>query len=345
MSTIDQRLADYCSAHHLTGVILRRRSNMAWASGGADFHCDTSSTFGVATLVWTPTRKVCLTDTIEAPRLRAEEPLIAHGWEIEAIDWWEADRRIEDYLCNGAFESDVPEDRLQGVRASLMPVEIERVRALGREAAEVVERLMRDDVKPGMTEYHLGGAVAGWLRDRGIFGHVVLVAADERIARYRHPIPTGKAIERCAMVAVCAQRHGLIVSLTRLVHFGAMSDDLRRRHKAVIEVDRALHEATLPGAAWSVVLASGIAAYERTGFGEEWRLHHQGGPMGYEARDFKATPTETRLVQVDQLVGWNPSITGTKSEDTLLVRAHGQEVVTRTGNWPEENGRPAILVR
>jgi hypothetical protein len=67
--------------------------------------------------------------------------------------------------------------------------------------------------------------------------------------------------------------------------------------------------------------------------------------MGYEARDFKATPTETRTVKPDQVVGWNPSITGTKSEDTILVRADAPEIVTETGGWPLDDGRPVILER
>ena len=312
---------------------------MAWAAGGADFHCDTASSLGIATLVWTPRSKAVLTDVIEAARLRDEEPLA--DWEIRASAW-------PDPISSpgNGFLSDWPEDCLYECRASLTAPEIERARSLGRDAAEILERVIAHDVRPGMTERHLGGAVAGWLRDRGVFAHVVLVAADERIARYRHPIPTAKPIERCVMVAICAQRHGLIVSATRLVRFGPIDADLARRHEAVCAVDRALHGATRQGARWCDVLAAGIREYGHQGFADEWSKHHQGGPMGYEARDFKATPAETRTVQPDQLVGWNPSITGTKSEDTILVRADGtQEIVTETGGWPLQGGRPAILIR
>ncbi|HVR87234.1 MAG TPA: aminopeptidase P family protein, partial [Planctomycetota bacterium] len=65
-------------------------------------------------------------------------------------------------------------------------------------------------------------------------------------------------------------------------------------------------------------------------------------PMGYEGRDFKATPTETRKVVAKQLVGWNPSITGTKSEDTLLSTG---EVLTAARDWPTVGARPDILCR
>jgi antitoxin VapB len=57
-------------------------------------------------------------------------------------------------------------------------------------------------------------------------------------------------------------------------------------------------------------------------------------------------------------VAWNPTITGVKSEDTVLVGEDGPEVLTRTGAWPQvtvdlddrDDGpwsidRPALLVR
>lgn len=347
MTETDRRLHEFCKSRGVPGIVLRRRSNIAWAADGADVHCDTATSLGVAALLWSPSRKACLTDQIEAARLRAEEPFAANGWQVESLDWWETDRRLADALAAG-YACDFPDDPLYDLRASLTAEQAARARTLGRESAEVVERLMKNDVKPGMTEHHLGGAVSGWLRDRGIQGHVVLVASDERIARFRHPIPTAKPIQKSAMVAICAQRQGLIVSLTRIVHFGAISDDLRRRHEACTAVDRTLHAATLPGARWCDILAAGVKEYAAHGFPEEWKLHHQGGPMGFECRDFKATPSETRPVKAAQLVGWNPSISGTKSEDTLLTAdATGGpgEIITRTGDWPETSGRPDILVR
>ncbi len=342
-ATPDERLATFCRERGVDGVVIRRRGNMSWATGGADFHCDTASTFGIAALVWTPHVKTVHTDTIEAPRLRDEEPL--DGWEVKASPWWGRDAELANIESSGRYASDAVEDILTDLRSPLSQEEIARAEPLGRDTAEVVERIMREEVKPGISEHHLGGALAGRLRDRGIQAHVVLVAADERISMYRHPIPTAKRIERLAMAAVCAQRNGLIVSVTRLVHFGPLSADLLTRHDAVTRVDSALHDATRVGARWCDALARGVDEYARRGFGDEWKKHHQGGPMGYECRDFKATQTEGRAVKPDQLVGWNPSITGTKSEDTILTAATGPRVITRTGNWPERNARPDILVR
>jgi antitoxin VapB len=60
----------------------------------------------------------------------------------------------------------------------------------------------------------------------------------------------------------------------------------------------------------------------------------------------------TEVVRIGQVYAWNPSITGIKSEDTILVAAIGNEVLTAIDSWPrlsvEVDGqlweRPAVLV-
>jgi hypothetical protein len=338
MNDKDRRLAAFCQEHGYDGVHLRRRSNIAWASDGADVHCDASTSLGVASLLWTPLRKLVITDVIEAARLREEE--FGPEWEIVDGPWWAGPPTLE-----GRLVTDYPEDCLTDLRSPLTGEEIGRYRRLGREAARAVEGNLkmlgrfREVAGPLQTERWVAGMLAAALSAEGIASPVLLVAADDRIARYRHPIPTGRHIERVLMVAVCAERDGLIVSLTRLVHFGPIPEELRRRHDAVCRVDAALQEATRPGVRWCDALGAGIRAYAQEGFGDEWEKHHQGGPTGYEARDFKATPTETRAIQPAQAVAWNPSITGTKSEDTVLTTG---EVLTATGDWPMN---PAVPTR
>ncbi|MBI5863471.1 MAG: M24 family metallopeptidase [Planctomycetes bacterium] len=341
MNEKDARLKAFCTLGNFDGVLLRRRANIAWITDGADTHVDLHSQFGIASVLWTPERKVVYTDNIEAARLRDEE--LGPEWEVQACNWWEPPPAEWAQSADRRYATDYPEDCIGELRSTLTTTEIERIRGLGHDAAEVMQRVLMHDLKPGMTEQHLAGALSGWLRDRGVFAPVVLIAADDRIAKYRHPTPTARKIEKVVMAAVCAQRHGLIVSLTRLVHFGPISGELRRRHDAVCTVDRALHDRTRPGERWCDLLEEAVTAYRETGFAEEWKLHHQGGPMGYECRDFKATPTETRRVVESQVVGWNPSITGTKSEDTILSNG---EALTSLPDWPATSRhRPDILVR
>jgi antitoxin VapB len=146
---------------------------------------------------------------------------------------------------------------------------------------------------------------------------------------------------------MCARCQGLVASLTRLVHFGALPDDVRRKMQAVARVDAAAIRATRPGRMLKEIFGEIQQAYAAVGFADEWQLHHQGGPTGYEPREVTANPATGEMAAAGQVYAWNPSITGTKSEDSVLITPQGYEVLTATPGWPliEADGvqRPAIL--
>jgi antitoxin VapB len=139
--------------------------------------------------------------------------------------------------------------------------------------------------------------------------------------------------------------------VTRLVHFGKLPAELARRQEATARVDAHWIRATRPGRPLSDVFREGVAAYREVGFPEEWRRHHQGGPAGYEPREWLARPDSPEIVQAGQAFAWNPSIEGTKMEDTLLVGQEEPEILTALPDWPTVEvvldgstfPRPAIL--
>jgi antitoxin VapB len=88
--------------------------------------------------------------------------------------------------------------------------------------------------------------------------------------------------------------------------------------------------------------------YAETGYPDEWKKHHQGGTAGYEPREYLSVPGSTDRVAAGQVYAWNPSITGYKSEDTILIGDAKNEVLTEMSDWPyltvDGINRPAILV-
>ncbi|MDY7220989.1 hypothetical protein [Halalkalibacterium halodurans] len=64
-------------------------------------------------------------------------------------------------------------------------------------------------------------------------------------------------------------------------------------------------------------------------------------------------PDAQELIQANEVYAWNPSITGTKSEDTILVTESGPEILTLGKEYPLMTvtvagctyERPDILVR
>ncbi len=159
---------------------------------------------------------------------------------------------------------------------------------------------------------------------------MTLVAADDRIARYRHPIPHGDTIQRRVMLVACAERGGLYVSLTRIVDFEEEPEpELARRQEASEEVLRRMREeATRPGRTLADAFEDCKSFYAEAGFPDEWRLHHQGGMAGYAAREVIATPETRQEIQIGQAFAWNPSVTGAKAEETFILTGDGPEVIT-----------------
>ena len=341
----------------LDGLVLRRASSFAWATCGGRSSVNTASSEGAASLLVTRNHRYLLTTNIEAPRLEQEEALQDQGWEPVVTPWYEpqeALHRITAGLKIGADGSypgslDLSKE-VARLRSELTPEEGERFRVLGRLCAAAMDRAVRE-IAPGMSEYEIASLLARASLCLGVQPVVNLVGADERVFKFRHPLPTGKQLKRYAMLVLCGRMAGLVCSLTRFVHFGPIPGEVCRKVEAAARVDAALIDATRPGRRLGEVFQEGIAAYAAAGYPDEWRLHHQGGPAGYEPREALAAPQSEETILAGQAFAWNPSIAGTKCEDTILVGAGGNEVLTAIPGWPvqkviiraQEYLRPAIL--
>jgi len=343
------------------GLLLHTHANFAWITGGGRNHVSIATERGAGAVLVTPDEVYLLADNIEAVRLMEEElpglPLC-----VREFPWWSGSlvEEAHQLVSAGELLADLPGAGARtlstaetvALRNPLLPEEIERYRRLGEDVAVVLTHVALH-CRPALTEHQLAGMLGKGLMDFGIVPAVTLVAADERLYTRRHPIPTSRRLERYAMLVVGGRREGLHLSATRLVHFGAVPSELRERHAACARVDAAFLSATRPGVALSEVFHLGQAAYAAEGYPDEWRQHHQGGPTGYAGRDLKGTPTASGGVLLHQAYAWNPSITGTKSEDTVLVTRDGLEVLSATPDLPTLEAtaggttylRPAILER
>jgi Xaa-Pro aminopeptidase len=219
------------------------------------------------------------------------------------------------------------------LRYPLTPSEVERYRENGVLTAAAVEETARS-VRPGDRECTIVGRLAARLWDRGLDYITTFCAADERIARYRHPIATGKRVQQRLMLCVNSRRLGLIVSLTRFVQFGKVPEDIRRRYDANVLIDCTMMAHTVPGSPVVEAFRRGVEAYAQAGFPEEYRDHHQGGAIGYLGRDYKVDFRSQEIVRENQAFAWNPSIAGSKSEDTMIATTDGPEIVSCPVSFP-----------
>lgn len=352
-----QRIDRFLKTHGLGAVLLWHRNNFAWMSGGCDNHIGRASPAGVAGLLVTGGKVVCITNTIESPRFRDEE-LIDTGIEVVDYPWHDAEagRKLlgkllgkkscaADFDALGAGLPALPRDFAE-LRWQLLPEEIERYRLGGRIASEAIESACRI-IEPGMTEKQIAAILDHETHTRGGHPVVTLIASDERLQRFRHPIPTMKRFERVVMLVLCSEYKGMISNLTRIVHVGAIDAKTRRTIQAVADIDTHANLVTRPGRTLGEVFSDLQKAYRDAKFPDEWKLHHQGGSTGYEGREIFATPGSSVRVLADQAFAWNPSVPGCKSEDTMLVTERGIESITAPGaDWPTVTGRsPAGTLR
>jgi Xaa-Pro aminopeptidase len=356
-----EALRDWLTRAGRSGVLLESQANFAWITAGGHSHVVTSEERGVAGVLITTDLAAIVTTNIEIRRLM-DEQIPPECFETIEYPWHspeQREKRIDEIVPPDKLATDLPGEnriaagpQLAELRRVLLEPEIERYKDLAQDAASAVESACRA-VHLRESELDMAARLAAACCEKDILPVVNLVAADERIAKYRHPLPTANRVDHTLLVVLTARRHGLHASLTRTVCFGKPDSEQEARHKACTRIDARMILNSLPGRNLSEIVRAGVDQYAAEGFPDEWRQHHQGGLTGYAGREILATPATDYTLEANQALAWNPSVTGAKSEDTILVSDRGVDVLTSTGHWPqleveledERLPRPGLLTR
>ncbi len=332
----EKRVREFLQSKGLKALLLKRQANFCWMTGGGLNLVGIATELGATSLLITEDSKFVITNNIEAPRMIEEEGLEKQGFLVKTFPWHEDQEAsiIKELTGDSPFGSDVPfsnamtlTEEIARLRYPLTPEELKRYRWLGKKVSSALEKTMMK-AKKGEKESAAVGRLCRELWKDRIDPITLMSAADERIAKFRHPIPTEKRVEKFLMVSVNARKWGLIVSLTRFVHFGKLPAELREKYEANVLIDCTMMAHTRPGIPAREVLQKGIDAYQGKGYPEEWKLHHQGGSIGYTGRDYRTNLNTPDIIRENQAFTWNPSLTGTKSEDTILSTSKGPVMIT-----------------
>jgi Xaa-Pro aminopeptidase len=168
-------------------LVLKSPTNFAWYTGGADNRVDHASPVGVAAVLVTPEAEYVVCDNIEAARMREEQ---TPGFEVVEHPWHEGPEGLLRELAGGAsLGSDSPLADAKDVSAEVSPLRY----VLDEAAISLYRRAGADTVvamgeaaaslAPGMSEHEAAANLVSACWSRGLTTPVVLVAADDRIAR------------------------------------------------------------------------------------------------------------------------------------------------------------------
>jgi Xaa-Pro aminopeptidase len=260
--------------------------------------------------------------------------------EMEVVEYpWheESGALLRELTIGAGVGTDFPSTSGSDLSAEISPLRyvldgdaIEHYRHLGADTAQAMSEAA-GSVSPETDELEAAAELAAACLGRGMFAPVLLAASDERLVRYRHPVPHGGPLGKQAMLVVCAERGGLFVSLTRMVYFQEPDPQTARRQEACEEILRRMREeATREGRTLAQAFEDCRRFYAETGFPEGWRDHHQGGMTGYASREVIATPGTQQEIREGQAFAWNPSLVGAKAEETFVLGQLGLEILTRS---------------
>lgn len=354
-----ERVRNFLREKDLYAMLIKKQPNFSWISAGGVNFVGMATEMGVTSVLITEKEQFVIANKIEAGRMKDEEvkdldfEIIEYPWyedkELEIVKSIVGDKPVgcDVFLPNFKFM----ENDFRKLRFQLTEGEIERYKFLGEKLSKAVEEVLME-VKKGDKEIEIAGRISQKLWKDGIEPIAFMIASDERIRNYRHPIAKDKEVKEYVMASVNARYKGLITTITRMAHFGSLPDNIIKQYRDNVEIECIMITKTKIGEEMRIPVLSAIEEYEKRGYKDEWKLHHQGGSMGYYPREIRVTPSTTEKVVKNQAFCWNPTISGTKSEDGFIVTYDRYIAITKPVIFPtlniEVNGnkfvKPDILI-
>lgn len=332
---VDRLLEDL----QLDGICLSRAINFSWFTAGGNNRVVTGSETGAAAIVYLKNKVYLVAPRNEMNRF-IEEQVNGLDFEPVSYEWYESrEKTILELVLDNKVGSDIPMNNLRYIgqelnrlRYSLTDEEIEKAIKLAEECSrEVLYTCL--NLHQGMTEWDIQADLSSRLLKSFIKPAVVLIGTDERAFNYKHAVASSKKLEKYASIGLVGEREGLNIAVTRSIYFGKIPPDLVRLQNTTIDIEKVFLENTSIGSSTHQIFRTGSQSYAEYGYAEEWKLHHQGGAIGYAPREFRAGEGEDETVQVNQMFAWNPTLRGTKCEDTVLVTGNGLRFLTVVPNW------------
>lgn len=296
MKNLD-KLLSWLQTSEYDGVILGRRDNFKWITEENANAVVTNAEVGVAHLLIEKDGSVTVAaDSSDCPRMEAEQNAL--GAKGMLIPWYESfEAHLKDYIGDRTFASDTGIVGTDNVQSDLINVR------------------MQLSEKERKRYRKIGQECAGIV---------------EGVAMNARPGQTEQEIADKIRTGCIANG----ISMTRMVYFVPVPEEIKGRMQKTQKIFAAMQNLMKDGMSYQTYFRKIQELYAKEGCPEEWKMHHQGGPTGYGCRDFVVTPVIGGRIRNNQAYAWNPTIVGTKCEETTFLTDNGVEIFTRTKVWP-----------
>lgn len=352
------RVRAYLSANGFTGMILGRRDNFAWLTGGSRNTILRGSELGFCEVVVTVQKVFVVAQYMDVFWLMDH---MLKGLDVELVElkWFEASR--EEKALELAGKNAVGDTPLEGARFHFKDIVklhypmTKRDMMMYREWGELSERIIAKVAglfSPGMKETEIEALTLSEYAKQEAHPEVLLIGSDWRIEAHRHPVPTDKTLEKTLLIHPAMNRFGQNCCITRMVSFGEPDEKLRRDYDFLNLLQAQALAMTKPGARMGDIAARRKALLQEHGYGKEWEHHYPGSFTGY----FIGTAQwviDDEVILEGMCFDWFITVSGAKVEELAIAASDGAELLSVKGHWPTKEfafegktyALPDILVR
>jgi Xaa-Pro aminopeptidase len=202
------------------------------------------------------------------------------------------------------------------------------IEALARAAAQADRALMAgaDACQPGVTEREVAEKIAHYFRQDGAEVVDVTLVASGPNSAFPHHEASDRRLQAgdTIIIDIVATLDGYKSDVTRVVHLGEPSPEVRAVYEVVLEANRRGREAAVAGARARDVDRAARAAIEEAGYGPYF-FHRTGHGLGMEMHEAPwISATSTTVLEPGMVFSVEPGIYlegrfGVRVEDIVVV--------------------------
>lgn len=354
-----RKIRNWMNERQISSLFIRSRVNYAWLTTGGESMVTRNTSLGDGLVVVTADHLYLIAHSMDLQRL-VDEQSFDTPFEPVLMRWYEGDLEARAFALaeKGQIAADYDVTGTINVFSELVdlhwplnPLEVERTIALA-EAMDAILYETAQQIGPGMSEIEAAAVLRKLEIDRQIEADTLMVGAHSRNLKYRHPLPTEARLSDAVLLHSAARKWGLHVNLTRTACFGEPPGELRTIFDASSTIQAGIINLLRPGLKFAEILTFQKQQYAELGYPDEWKLHFQGGPLGYVIVDARRCESG-KTVTVNMPFEWFVTITGTKTAELPLLTDQGVIIPSLKSAWPlksfpAEGGSrdlPDILIR
>ena len=338
-----QRLIELISSKGIKAVLISKQSNFLWLTCGKRNDVLKNDNNSLVYLLITKNRNYLIATNSDADRVIQEELLnlnfdkVTYKWDCE--DVFDAVKKLG---INGKIGGDFYDyriinidDLLINLRVNLTGYEVERTVQLCEKYTKILTEFCLK-LKPGVTEREIGARLSYKLLMNNIRATVLMIGSDDRIFKFRHPVATNKIVDNYLLIATAVEEDGINITVSRSIYFGKAPKNLHVKQHIVNFIDATYCSYLIPGRNLKELYIKGKETYSKLNLIDEWDKHTQGGVIGYTPREIEIKENVNYILNNNNLISFNPTITGVKTEDVVLIENNIAKQLTIDKDWPSE---------